>query len=231
MYVTCQSGFIGYTITLSAVTRQGVYTGYVKVPPHISGIPLDGGHPALDFVNTLHSWEHPDPGDYFQSGADVAAWMQRRGLVTPRIANRFAALPGPRRAALLRAARRLRSRLHRLFAPIAHHRRPPAPELVWLNRELARLARFRRLVPQQARFAWTACPDPATPDSLLAPVVFAAGELLADDRLGRVKACPPPDGCGWLFLDTSRNGRRTWCSMQTCGNVAKVRRYRARHGA
>jgi predicted RNA-binding Zn ribbon-like protein len=33
------------------------------------------------------------------------------------------------------------------------------------------------------------------------------------------------DGCGWLFLDTSRNGRRRWCTMQGCGNRAKARRF------
>jgi predicted RNA-binding Zn ribbon-like protein len=32
-----------------------------------------------------------------------------------------------------------------------------------------------------------------------------------------------------LFLDISKNSRRQWCDMQTCGNLAKVRRFRRRH--
>jgi predicted RNA-binding Zn ribbon-like protein len=36
------------------------------------------------------------------------------------------------------------------------------------------------------------------------------------------------DDCRWAFEDTSRAGRRRWCDMTTCGNVAKARRYRAR---
>ena len=31
-----------------------------------------------------------------------------------------------------------------------------------------------------------------------------------------------------LFVDQSRPGSRRWCSMQRCGNLAKVRSYRDR---
>ncbi|MFD0480100.1 CGNR zinc finger domain-containing protein [Nonomuraea thailandensis] len=36
--------------------------------------------------------------------------------------------------------------------------------------------------------------------------------------------CP---SCGWLFLDTTRNGSRRWCSMAMCGSQVKSRRYYA----
>jgi predicted RNA-binding Zn ribbon-like protein len=52
-------------------------------------------------------------------------------------------------------------------------------------------------------------------------VVLAASELLTSDEMARVKRCP---GCGWLFLDTSRNGMRRWCSMEDCGSEAKSKR-------
>jgi predicted RNA-binding Zn ribbon-like protein len=40
-----------------------------------------------------------------------------------------------------------------------------------------------------------------------------------------------------VFYDSSRNARRTWCSMTAaggargCGSIAKTRAYRARHAA
>ena len=43
-----------------------------------------------------------------------------------------------------------------------------------------------------------------------------------------MKQCADDRGCGWLFLDTSRNQSRRWCSMKSCGNRAKVRRHRSR---
>jgi predicted RNA-binding Zn ribbon-like protein len=36
------------------------------------------------------------------------------------------------------------------------------------------------------------------------------------------------DGCILHFLDSSRSGRRQWCSMDVCGNRAKARRHYAR---
>jgi predicted RNA-binding Zn ribbon-like protein len=42
---------------------------------------------------------------------------------------------------------------------------------------------------------------------------------------GRIRRCA---GCGRVFHDDSRTGNRRWCSMQTCGNRAKVAAFRAR---
>jgi predicted RNA-binding Zn ribbon-like protein len=47
----------------------------------------------------------------------------------------------------------------------------------------------------------------------------------ARDRLGRCEN----EGCSWAFIDASRNGSRRWCDPAVCGNVSKVRAYRARH--
>jgi len=49
-----------------------------------------------------------------------------------------------------------------------------------------------------------------------------AGALLGTIELADVRQCPGL-GCGWLFLDPS--GRRRWCTMEVCGNRAKVRRH------
>ena len=43
----------------------------------------------------------------------------------------------------------------------------------------------------------------------------------------RIRECSADD-CELLYLDTSRSGNRRWCSMQRCGNRAKVRAHRAR---
>jgi predicted RNA-binding Zn ribbon-like protein len=43
----------------------------------------------------------------------------------------------------------------------------------------------------------------------------------------RVRACAADD-CGLIFYDESRSNNRRWCSMQRCGNRAKVRAHRSR---
>ncbi|TKW66600.1 MAG: hypothetical protein DI616_08845 [Paracoccus denitrificans] len=55
--------------------------------------------------------------------------------------------------------------------------------------------------------------------------VMSAFSIVADPReLGRIKTCPAED-CGWMFVDETRNSRRTWCLMETCGNRAKAARH------
>jgi predicted RNA-binding Zn ribbon-like protein len=46
----------------------------------------------------------------------------------------------------------------------------------------------------------------------------------------RLRRCAADD-CRLIFHDDSRAGSRRWCSMQTCGNRAKVRAHRARAAA
>ena len=58
------------------------------------------------------------------------------------------------------------------------------------------------------------------------PRAVSAVDLLRHGPLDRLKAC---EDCPWLFLDTSRNHSRRWCSMEDCGTRVKMRRYRARH--
>ena len=49
--------------------------------------------------------------------------------------------------------------------------------------------------------------------------------LREGDQLQLVRMCAADD-CHWLFLDLSKNHSRRWCVMSSCGNRAKVRRFR-----
>jgi predicted RNA-binding Zn ribbon-like protein len=56
-------------------------------------------------------------------------------------------------------------------------------------------------------------------------VLIAAVDLLRNQPAHQLRQCPPEQGgCGWLMLDTTRNGSRRWCRMADCGNHAKSRR-------
>ena len=71
-------------------------------------------------------------------------------------------------------------------------------------------------------------PAQLIPDRL----VVAAVELVRGVELRQLRACPVDDGgCGWLFLDRSRNGSRRWCAMEDCGTRAKIRKLGERRRA
>jgi len=48
---------------------------------------------------------------------------------------------------------------------------------------------------------------------------------LTSEELDRVRECADDRGCGYLFMDTSRNRSRKWCDMRGCGNRAKAQRH------
>ena len=206
-------------------------SGRPSAHPGIHELQLVGGHCALDSVNTVFSWSGDRPGeDYLADYATLLEWHLRLELISEEQAGYFRAASARTGAAVLGQFRELRRNLHGLFRSVALELPMSRHGLDALDRVLTRTQPYRRLVERAdtAVFEWTFRDAPAT--ALCGPVAWQAAELLTSGPLDRIKECSLPDGCGWLFLDTSRNRSRQWCNMKTCGNLAKVRRFRARHG-
>jgi predicted RNA-binding Zn ribbon-like protein len=67
---------------------------------------------------------------------------------------------------------------------------------------------------------------PVEASQALSALARDAIDLFTGPLRGRVRECAAED-CQLLFVDASRPGRRRWCSMERCGSLAKMRRYRA----
>src|SRR4051812_24613933 len=63
----------------------------------------------------------------------------------------------------------------------------------------------------------------------LGRLLGVAFRSMANGTWERLKACPAHD-CEFAFYDASKNRSGTWCNMKVCGNRAKARSYRERHG-
>jgi predicted RNA-binding Zn ribbon-like protein len=59
-------------------------------------------------------------------------------------------------------------------------------------------------------------------EAALAGLLAVVADAVAEGTWTRLKACREPS-CRWAYYDHSRNRRRTWCSMEICGNRAKAR--------
>jgi predicted RNA-binding Zn ribbon-like protein len=190
---------------------------------------LIGGHLALDFINTV-DWRG-DPTrrrDLLVTFEDLLGWAKAAKVLTAdamRAMSVAAQRDRARAMRSLRRARRLREVLARVLGAAGGDATAAARDVGRLNAFLAAALRRRRLEIRRTAFVWSwANEEGDTFDSLLWPVVLAAAELLASDRRTQIHECGG-EGCGWLFLDTSRNRRRRWCTMQGCGNRAKARRF------
>lgn len=189
-----------------------------------------GGRLCLDFVNTRGSHFDPAAREYVDDYAALVAWLRLcEGGLDARQASRLlaAARAHPRRAGdVFAKSRELRALLYRIVAARANQKTPAHADLEAFDRE-ARAALAERTLTPGERWRWSWRDDGAL-ELPLRIVLASSVDLLLDGDPSRLKQCPAPDGCGWLFYDTSRNATRRWCSMRMCGNGAKSRRFQRR---
>lgn len=199
---------------------------------------LVGGDPCLDFVNSVGGRVPAVGGtqarvraDKLAGYPDLVAWSLHTELVgesTARSLLRLAAArPREARAALDRALA-FREALYRTLRALMLGRAPAPADLAPLNVELAACRSREVLAPRRERLRWEWRDAAERLESPLWPVARAAAALLTSPELERLHQCAGGE-CGWLFLDRSRNHSRQWCTMEDCGNLSKVRRFRERH--
>jgi len=182
-------------------------------------LPLYGGRVCLDFVNSVDPRE-PVGEDFLPDYASLLAWSKRVRLLEPSKLSEVAAQAeaSPRKAAHAhRRAIELRELLYLALCARADGEPPPGTTF----------EQHRRLIWQDGRWKWQT-PPVDTLDLPAQIVLDDAIDLLTSDA--RVRRCDG-DRCGWLFLDTSKNHSRRWCSMAGCGNRAKSQRHYERHRA
>ena len=201
---------------------------------------LEEGHLCLDFVNTAYIQVDPQaPFGYHPTDdkltdlAALAKWSGEVGVLTPE-ETELLRDADPKRLEEFRA---LREALRRVIRAHNSGTEIPPAALKTINRSVPRVLSHTRLGVDEHGFRVQIdelCGDASDPDHVLDHLVWAIGQsifsLLTDEEeLGMVRECPSDD-CGYLFRDTS-HGRRRWCDMKTCGNRAKVQRFRQRQKA
>jgi predicted RNA-binding Zn ribbon-like protein len=205
----------------------------------VAQLPLVGGHPAIDLVNTIEP-RHPfsERHDHLAVPEDLLIWSQRAGIVDAAEAGDVVAVWASSPATGSRALSAVKDTREALYAVLSEMVNPgSAPsgtelELEHLRMGWAAAANRSRLVPghgMSTRLIVCSAPALVIPDRL----AYAAVDLLCHADLARLGMCPADDeGCGWLFLDHSRNQSRRWCVMDgSCGAQVKARRLTERRRA
>jgi predicted RNA-binding Zn ribbon-like protein len=181
---------------------------------------------CLDFANTL-SWRGSTPSsEALHCLDDLLAWCASAGVQDGAVIDRLGRWwrSHPRRGAEAFAeAIGLREAFYRVFEA-AISGVPALDDLDRINRALAAAPARIRLERRGDGYAWQIQQPAPSAISLLAPVLWSMGDLLAGPQLQRVRQCAN-DKCLWLFLDDSKSGSRRWCSMSMCGNRAKAQRH------
>lgn len=201
-----------------------------------------GGHPAIDLINTVEP-RLPVAGrhEHLDTPAALLTWARRAGLVdeaeAAEVSRAWSESPEAAGSALASVIR-IREALFTALAPSLGADYAPvvdqpgteqALEYLSLRWSAATARSSLRLGEGKgARLAVGSAPALLIPDRAAAIAV----DLLCHTDLERLGICPPEHhGCGWLFLDRSRNGSRRWCTMEACGSFEKSRRLTERRRA
>jgi predicted RNA-binding Zn ribbon-like protein len=191
---------------------------------------LVAGHVALDFVNTVGGLPTTAAFDAISDYEQLLVWSVRAGTLTDDQAEPLqrAARRRPEDAAeVVAQAHRLRRSMYAVFDALRSGADSVAPQWREVRAVAAEAIGQAQPVVDGRRLSWS-WPDAKDLRTPLYPVALAAVDLATSELTGLLHRC---DRCRWLFLDQSKNHRRRWCDMNTCGVAEKVQRQAERRAA
>lgn len=166
------------------------------------------GHPALDFLNTQQKNSKGEWVELLPNASRVAAWLSSVAVGSVALSESS--------ESLVADALALRGVLRALITAWTEGESAPPEPLAFLNKVLAtgtwRPVLTSNFTPNTELVA--TAPHP------LLPIAHAAMDLLARHDRTLVRCCAG-EGCVLWFLDTTKNKRRRWCTMEACGNREK----------
>ncbi len=175
---------------------------------------------ALETVRSFLSVHDHDPssmGSLPPSGPTLAAWFARSALADPS-----ELLSGADLSWAVRVHAALRTKA------LQNDGRPSDPVAIQMLNDAAQRTGLRLCF---------GCEDGGKIHTDGAGVQRAIGTVLGiaflaelDGTWARLHGCSAPD-CASIFYDRTKNHSAKWCSMESCGNRNKVRRYRERQAA
>jgi predicted RNA-binding Zn ribbon-like protein len=199
------------------------------VPAEKADFRFLAGHPALDFLNTRPVVKGR-PVELLASLEDLVRWLGRAGALDARASAEAIRRwnEGPEGPRIAERARGLRETLRNMVDGVVKGRGVSTEALAAINFVLAENDGGLRLERHGGGFRTRFISRPTQPIFLLGHIAESAADLLAARDLRLIRRCGNPD-CVLYFYDATRNHRRQWCAMGTCGNLMKVRAFRRRH--
>ena len=182
------------------------------------------GNPVLDFLNTVDAQGRSADHNRLTSYTSALAWSVAAGLMEKTESQRVdeAASCSPEDAAqALSDLVEWRESVHRVLTAIANNEEPPPIDWKIAELSIQKAISTALLSRDTAGLTTWRVRDTSDLTTLRQKLALGLHALLGTDLVINLKLC---EGCSWMFIDPSKNHRRRWCSMATCGNRAKAKR-------
>ncbi len=184
-----------------------------------------GEHPAIDFANTF-----PSPNgvgiEHLRTWTDVIDWLSLTKLSN----HQDLKLPAARGSEALRSVVELRQAWAAELARLVTGERVGVGFLERLNRLLVEDIFHEELRrEEETGYRLVRSGSQLRGEQLaLALLGRQIAVFLAEANLSYLHRCANTTSCSLYFYDTTKNHRRQWCSVASCGNRHKVAQFRKR---
>ena len=185
-----------------------------------------GGHPVLDFINTVTGRDE-QPQDWLDSYEKLVSWAKKVDLLPldtlADLSEKIKENEFETEQAFLQL-KELREELFSLFYSLMSKQELSAELLERLEKKWHASYSIHRLVKINDKISLAVNSIAADVQLIEKRIIYLAVELACQFPTNRLRICKGTN-CSWLFLDSSKAGRRCWCDMKTCGNASKARRF------
>ncbi len=188
----------------------------------IETIRIDGGCLIFNFINTVNTRVEEDYFEYLSDYQEFMNWCRKVEMMEDseiKLFRKYSQEHPEEAAKALEKLIKTREMLFDFFDHVITDSKPDENLIAKFNTVLSG-AISHLSIDQNLNWSVLIWPDDLT--SPLNRILFSAYEVLWEKPIERIKKC---DACAWLFLDTTKNGKRRYCSPETCGSNEKAKRY------
>lgn len=184
-----------------------------------------GGQVFLDFINTFNDLDKSRRHDALPDWQTLLKWSVKAGLLNNSEKKQLtSSLPIKKTCGELEQLRALRQAGWHILHNVAANGRPDRQILSAFNKHLNFSYGQSTLTYVNNKFQWVLSTKTIDTDLIRIRLGLNAGELLSSFDSIRVSEC---GSCTGLFIDRGRGVGRKWCRMSTCGNRAKIKKFRS----
>lgn len=170
---------------------------------------------CIDFAQTGGQTGKRAYWERFHQPMDLSDWLAESPLQVREVSVR----PEEFQTALA-----LREAIWDVAQAILQGQPAPIQEIELINRVAAEPNLAPQIVAESHKQKWHL---PCSASQCLSTIARDAIELFSGHGRSRIRECENPN-CRLMFVDSSRPGKRRWCLMKRCGNMAKTYRYRSK---
>lgn len=185
-----------------------------------------GGHEAVDLVNTVTARD-AEPVDRLESYSGLLQWASLAGVFSEHDLDTLMRLSETDAAGAveaLQALKEMREALYSVITALIGEQQPDKEALHLVEGAWKTAIENCEWAIHDSHVALCLPATRAGLDYIRQAIALRGYELLCALRIERTRVCSG-DSCGWLFIDSSKGGKRRWCDMSVCGSVVKSRRH------